>query len=717
MNITEALNVALPEIPARTVAQRYPRIDPDLTFQEHVEEGNPVVRVYLPSENTMFRFPRANWPLIQLFDGKRSYAEIADIHSANTGAEYSEDEVRQYADELAGENFWYRTPQEKNILALQKNSEERQKKLKAKSRYGDISLILFPAFNPDKFLTWFYSKTSYFYTPWFTVLTLLVFTFMGYVTVTRWSEIGRDTFEFYNFAHKGWNDVVLFYVLAIVVLACHEFGHAHACKHYGGRVPAMGFALIYLTPAFYTDTTEGHVKASRYQRLIISVAGVWAELMICAVATPIWWGTPPDTFLHIVAYDVILITGISSALINWNPLMKLDGYHMLCEIIGIADLKEASTLYVSSWLKKHLWRLPVEVPYVRKRYRFFFVMYALLSGVYSYSILYLVAGFVGNVASNVSVTWAFVPKLLAVALIFRSRIRTLVNFMKFVYLDKKDRVIAWFTPQRSAALAVVAAISLLVPVVRDSVSGKFLLEPAHSAEIRALTAGTVTAVYAHEGSVVAAGAPLMEMRNVPLQSKVALSNASYEVASAKANSAVLHFQNFGALQRERDLMKTQNAGYTAQAASLNVTSPVSGTVVTPRIEDQLGSYVKEGTPLAEVADLSLMRARIYVSEYDMSKFRIGTNARIEVAGAFRKWNSEVVGISMSSSEIHPSLAEREQYKGLNPPHFYVVDLRVPNDNGQLKPGMAGLARLYGKRISLAELLWRGVRDFYGRKIW
>jgi putative peptide zinc metalloprotease protein len=123
MNITEALNVALPEIPARTVAQRYPRIDPGATFQEHLEDGQKVVRVYLPSEKIMFRFPIANWPLIQLFDGKRSYEEIAAIHSAQSGAEYSAEEVHQYADELESENFWYRTPQEKNILELKKGSE------------------------------------------------------------------------------------------------------------------------------------------------------------------------------------------------------------------------------------------------------------------------------------------------------------------------------------------------------------------------------------------------------------------------------------------------------------------------------------------------------------------------------------------------------------------------------------------------------------------
>jgi putative peptide zinc metalloprotease protein len=717
MNITEALNVALPEIPARTVAQRYPRVDPAATFKEHIEEGHKVVRVYLPSEQIMFRLPLANWPLIQLFDGKRSYEEIAAIHSAQSGVEYSAEEVREYASELEAENFWYRTPQEKNILQMQKGSEERRKRVKTKSRYGDISEILFPAFNPDRFLTWLYARTRYFYTAWFTVLTLVVFGFTLAITISHWGEIGRDTLEFYNFSHKTWSDGVLFYLLAVVVLACHEFGHAHACKHYGGRVPAMGFALIYLTPAFYTDTTEGNVKASRYQRLIISVAGVWAELMICAIATPIWWGTPPDTALHIAAYDVMLITGITAALINWNPLMKLDGYHMLCEIIGIADLKEASTAYVSSWVKRYIWRLPVEVPYVPKRRRLGFVIYALLSGAYSYSVLYLVARFVGNIFRNFNPEWSFIPELLTAALIFRSRIRALENFMKFVYLDKKDRVRAWFTPVPTIAALTLALVMLFLPLWHESVSGKFLLEPVNRAVVRASTPGTVTAVYASEGSAIDAGMPLVQLHNVSLQSRLALSKANYEMAIERTNSAVLHFANVGSVLRQRVLLEAQHVGLTAQAAKLNLTSPISGVVMTPRMEDQLGSYVMEGAELAEVADLRTMRARIYVSEYEMSKFHVGSAARMEVEGTIRKWNADVKNVSTVSSEIDAGLADRTQYKGLNPPNFYLADLHIENRDGQLKPGMAGLAKIYGRRISAAGYLWTGVGDFFSRKMW
>jgi putative peptide zinc metalloprotease protein len=717
MNITEALNVALPEIPARTIAERFPRVDPAATFKEHFEDGERVMRVYLPSEQTMYKFPFANWALIQLFDGQRSYQEIAQLHLENTGIEYSAEEVREYASELEAGKFWYRTAQEKNILQLQKGTEDRQKRVKAKGRYGDISLILFPAFNPDPFLTWFYGRTRYFYSAWFTALTLMFFAFMAAITISRWGEIGRDTLEFYNFSHKTWGDVVVFYSLAMGILAFHEFGHAHACKHYGARVPAMGFALIYLTPAFYTDTTEGLVQATRYQRLVISVAGVWAELMVCAIATPIWWGTAPDTALHTAAYDAMLITGISSVLLNWNPLMKLDGYHMLCEIIGIANLKEGSTAYVSSWVKRHIWGLPVEVPYVPKRRRLGFVVYALLSGAYSYAVLYVIARFVGNVFRNFNPEWSFIPELLTAGLIFRSRIRTLGNFMKFVYLDKKDRVRAWFTPRRTLAAAGLVLIALFLPLWHESVSGRFLLEPANSAVIRAVTPGIVTAVYATEGKTVDAGTPLVQLRNVPLQSKLALSKANYQMATERANSAVVHFDNVGGMMRQLDISQAQNTGLSAQAAKLNLASPLAGVVLTPGMEDRVGSYVTEGTELAEVGDLRTMRARIYISEYEMSKFKPGSDARLEIDGTMKKWRARAALVSATSSEIDEGLADRAQYKGLNPPHFYLVDLRIENTDSRLKPGMAGLARLYGRRISVAGYLWSEVSDFFGRKLW
>ena len=383
MNLTRALDVALPEIPARTLSQRLPRLDPKATFREHIEDGARVVRVYIPSSGYMFKLAPGQWALAQLFDGTRSYSEIAELYSQQTGESYDQQAIFEFSSELETAGFWYRTAQEKNVLLLLQSKEERRKNLKAKNRFSDLSIIIFPAYNPDRWLTKLHAKTQFIYTRWFTVLTVFAFLFTAGLTVSHWAEIGRDTAQFYNFSDKTFGDIVILYVLGMFVVAVHEYAHAHACKHCGGRVPAMGFALIFLTPAFYTDTTEGAVMGSRSERLVIALAGIWSELMLCSIATPVWWLTEPGTVIHEGAYFMMMLTGIVSLIVNWNPLMKLDGYHMLCEIIGIAELKEDSTVYLSAWVKRHIWRLPVEVPYVPKGRRPGFVIYALLSGAYT----------------------------------------------------------------------------------------------------------------------------------------------------------------------------------------------------------------------------------------------------------------------------------------------------------------------------------------------
>ena len=717
MNLTRVLDVALPEIPARTVAERYPRLDPGTTFREHIEDGKPVVRVYVPCAGGMYKLTPQQWGVARLFDGKRSYEEVAELYSQESGVQYAAEDIRELAAELEAGEFLYKTPQEKNVLLMLQTTEERRKKLEKRTKWADLSLVIFPAFNPDKFLDWSYKYTSFIYTTWFTVLTLIVFGITFGISVAHWSEIGRDTLEFYNFKDKTWGDVFVLYALGMFVVAAHEFGHAHVCKHYGARVPAMGFALVYLTPAFYTDTTEGIVKGSRYQRLIIALGGIWAELIICSIATPIWWGTPPDTLVHDGAYFLMMLTGLMSLIVNWNPLMKLDGYHMLCETLGISDLKEDSTAFTTAWVKKHIWRLPVEVPYVPKRRRAGFAVYALLSGAYSYTVLYIVARFAGNVVRNFSPEWGFIPEIAVALLIFRSRIRLLVNFMKFVYLDKKDRVVAWFTRRRAIEIGVIAAVLLLLPLKRESVTGRFVLEPATHATVRAHVAGVVTGIFVKEGDTVSAGAPLAELRNVPLQSDLERSRAQLVLASDRAKAAALRYENLGSALKERDQLVAEVQQAANKAGMLQLNSPITGQVITPRTQDRMGSYLSEGTALLEVADLSTMRARIYVSEYDLRRIQPDAPARVQVQGLLGRWDARTTSIAARPTEMAPELRGEAKLKGLNPPHFYLVELRIENSEETLKPGMEGTARVYGRRRSLAAMGGETILNFWGRKLW
>ena len=498
------------------------------------------------------------------------------------------------------------------------------------------------------------------------MLTLISFALTAGITITHWREIGRDTEEFYNFANKTWGDIFILYSLVLAVVVVHEFAHAYVSKHYGSRVTAMGFALVYLTPALYTDTTEADVMSSSYERFVVTIAGVWSELMICAIATFVWWGTAPDTPIHNGAYFLMMITGFVSVLLNWNPLMKLDGYHMLCELVGIPDLKESSTAFVSAWVKKHIWRLPVEVPYVPLRRRPGFAVYALLSGAYSYTVLYIVARFVGNVVRNFSPEWGFVPEIAVALLIFRSRIRSLVNFMKFVYLDKKDRAIAWFSPQHSLALAALLILFLLLPLWHDSVTGRFMLEPLQTATIRARVPGTVTQLFVEEGQRVSAGQPLATLRNLPMQSEYEEARARLSMASERANAASLHYRN----------MHRDQGSRTACAQTPTLTSKCG-------VADQLpnfwtrpyaagrrfgGELFAEGSPLLQVADVSQLRARIYVSEYDLHMIQNSAQAKLEVQGLLKKWQARIIPCSGAHGN-GPQAHGKRRIKGNESPSF------------------------------------------------
>jgi hypothetical protein len=63
------------------------------------------------------------------------------------------------------------------------------------------------------------------------------------------------------------------------------------------------------------------------------------------------------------------------------------------------------------------------------------------------------------------------------------------------------------------------------------------------------------------------------------------------------------------------------------------------------------------------------------------------------------------------------LANANKFKGLRAPNYYVVDMDVVNPDSALKPGMIGVARIYGARRSAAGLLWQEVKRGVVRKLW
>jgi len=204
---------------------------------------------------------------------------------------------------------------------------------------------------------------------------------------------------------------------------------------------------------------------------------------------------------------------------------------------------------------------------------------------------------------------------------------------------------------------------------------------------------------------------------LPLESDFEDTKTNLLLAGDRAKAASLHYSDFGQALKEREALAGQFQQISAMDSALEVTSPIAGAVVTPRVHEFLGTYLKEGQELLEVADLSSLRARIYISEYDLYKVRQSTNGRLMVQGLFKTWPAQIVSIAARPTEIDERLAGKVELRGMNPPHFYIVDLIVQNFDDTLKPGMAGVARIYGQRSSLFGLAWETFSNFWGRKLW
>ena len=78
--------------------------------------------------------------------------------------------------------------------------------------------------------------------------------------------------------------ILVLLAILFVVGAVHEFGHAYACKHFGGEVHRMGFMLMYFSPCFFVDVSHSMLFENRWHRIWVAMAGIYFESFITIAA-------------------------------------------------------------------------------------------------------------------------------------------------------------------------------------------------------------------------------------------------------------------------------------------------------------------------------------------------------------------------------------------------------------------------------------------------
>ncbi|MGD0508498.1 MAG: HlyD family efflux transporter periplasmic adaptor subunit [Terriglobales bacterium] len=716
MNIVNALNVALPELPERVIKRTVPKLDPRVFAREHIERGRAVVLAKLPGAATFIRLEPVQWSLLQLFDGERTYEEISSRLLEETGVAYSEDEVREFAAFiLENADLFYKSPLEKNITLQQKLRGQRLKrKRRWISDFTDITIAEWP--NADDYISRIYPRLRWVYTRWFTLAALAMFAVMGWMWADRFGQIWRDSFEFYNFTTKSGGDLLEFWILFSAMGFLHESFHGLTCKHFGGNVEKMGFTLMYFAPSFYCDVTQVWIYGTKWQRIATVIAGIWGDLILCFLATVIWWSTPTGMTVHDLCYKIMMVTGIGVSLLNLNPLIKLDGYYIFCELVSEPDFKERTDAYFSGWIRKHVFGMPAELEYVPRRRRPFYLIYAVLSGIYGYLLLSFLMFFTYNVLHSYSPEWAFLPAVGIGYWVFRARIHSTGRFAKLYYLDKRERVGAWLSPLRIIPLGAVVLLLLFLPVWPDFEAAPFVLEPARRAIVRTAVAGKVSEVFVDEGQRVETGQPIARLENLDLESDLAKSNADLKVASARATENQLKYGNFDSAERERQHLAEQSRTLADENSRLAIVSPISGMVATPRLHDLQGAILDEGAPIAELVDDSHLLARVYIPEFVMHHMRPGLSMRLRVNSRLLPLAATIQSLSADWVPLDPALGAKEQLAGINPPRFYVASVRL-EPTPDLRPGMIGQAKILVGHRSLAGFVGRFSRDLAYRRLW
>jgi len=136
------------------------------------------------------------------------------------------------------------------------------------------------------------------------------------------------------------------------------------------------------------------------------------------------------------------------------------------------------------------------------------------------------------------------------------------------------------------------------------------------------------------------------------------------------------------------------AVYESKKATLNeqiprssVKSPLAGTIIEKYAE--AGEVTAQGKPLAKIADLSVIKLKVYVSGAEMGKIKTGQQCTIRIddgAKGFRNFSGVITFIS-DKAEFTPKIIQTKEERVTL---VYAVNINVVND-GTLKSGMPGEA--------------------------
>jgi putative peptide zinc metalloprotease protein len=125
--------------------------------------------------------------------------------------------------------------------------------------------------------------------------------------------------------------LLLVYVVQTASATWHECGHVTACRYGGARPGNMGVGLYIVWPAFYSTVTDSY-RLDRVGRLRTDLGGIYFDTIFMTGVGLLYLYTGQPWIL------IALLGMLFETAWQFLPSIRLDGYYILADLVGVPDL-------------------------------------------------------------------------------------------------------------------------------------------------------------------------------------------------------------------------------------------------------------------------------------------------------------------------------------------------------------------------------------------
>ena len=591
------------------IAGLIPRLRHHVQISRHHYRGQLWYVLQDRSSSQNHRFTPEVYFVLSLMDGERNFQTIWNLTLEQLGDDApTQDEMIKLLGQLHnGDLLLCDVPPD--TLELFQRFEKKQR-VKWKQKFSSPLSVRIPLWDPDNFLErWLFLVLPFFgwigKTIWLSVIAIAVV-----LVASNWPDLSMGVAD----RVMAPSNLLLLFFIYPVVKFFHELGHAFSAKVWGGEVHEMGIMLLVFMPIPYVDASSAWAFRDRQKRVVVGAAGMGVELFLAALALFVWLNVEQG-LVRAVAYNIMLIGGVSTLFFNGNPLLRFDGYYIFSDLIEIPNLSSRANNYIGYLFQRYLFSVQLNSPASGTGEKIWFICYGLASFIYrmliSFTIILFVAGkffFIGIVFA----CWA----------VFSMIVLPLYKQLRFLFTSpsiQRQRLRAITTS--FGLLTTILCFLFLFPVSLSSYAEGVVWLPEQS-KIRAQTEGFVLKIKAQPFSNVEAGDVLIKMEDPLLMSRQQILLYRIDELKAEYKAAWVEDQVQAQIIKDQiNVAKVELTQVNEYIDKLVLRSPLSGQFVVPRAEDLVGVFLKKGDLAAYIVNFPVTTIRTVVKQDDIGMVR------------------------------------------------------------------------------------------------